>query len=169
MRVRLPVRLAVASCLVAAAACGPAVDLTRDLAVTDVQTGYYNNGMKDGQHHLLPSVAFRLRNESTHDVTSVQITVQFWQNGADGEMDSRPLAGISTDALQPAAETEPFLVRSEAGYLLPDPDISTLFQNSQFKDVTVRVFARRSGRLVKIAEHQLERRILPPARPSGRP
>ena len=127
------------------------------------------NGMKDGQHHLLPSVAFRLRNESTHDLTSVQITVQFWQDGADGELDSKPLAGISTHPLKPAAETDSFLVRSTAGYLLPDPDISALFQNSQFKDVTVRFYARRSGRLVKFAEHQLERRILPQVRSSGRP
>ena len=109
----MPTRLRVsalllAGCLVVAAACGPGVDLERDLAVTDLQTGYYNNGMKDGQHHLLPSVAFRLRNESTHDLTSVQITVQFWQDGADGELDSKPLAGISTHPLKPAAETESF-------------------------------------------------------------
>jgi len=143
-----------------ATSCGPGVDLTTALAVTDVQSGYFNNGLKDGQHHLLPSASFRLQNASDVELTSIQITVQFWKDGADGELDSRALTGISTEPLAPGAKTDPFLVRSEAGYLLPDPDITTLFQNSQFADVMVRVFARRSGHIVKIFEQHIERRIL---------
>jgi len=155
--------------LVLAASCGSGLDLTTALAVTDVQSGYYNNGLKDGQHHLLPNVSFRLQNASDVDLTSVQITVQFWQDGADGELDSRALTGISTEALTPGAKTDPIVVRSEAGYLLPDPDITTLFQNSQFSDVMVRVFARRSGHIVKIFEQNIERRILSQAPSPERP
>jgi hypothetical protein len=60
-------------------------------------------------------------------------------------------------------------VRSLTGYTLEDPDVSTLFAHSQFKDVSVRVYARRSGGLVKIAEHPVERRILAQVREPGRP
>ena len=58
---------------------------------------------------------------------------------------------------------------SGAGYLLPDPDITAFFLNSEFKDVTVRVFARRSGYIVKIFEQHVDRRILSQAPPPERP
>jgi hypothetical protein len=169
MPARLLVCLLSVSLAALSASCGPGVDLSTALAVTDIHSGYFDNGFKDGQHHLLPSVSFRLRNQSEADLTSIQLTVQFWKDGADGELDSRPLTGVSTDPLLPGAETEPFVVRSSAGYLLPDSDISALFQNSQFTDVTVRMFVRRSGHIVKIGEYKVERRILTQVRDPGRP
>lgn len=152
-----------------ASSCGLGVDLAAVLEVADLQTGYYNNGVKDGSHHLVPTASFQLRNQGDRDLSSVQLVVQFWQDGAADEMDSRQVTGISTDPLAPGASTDRFLVRSLTGYTLEDPDISTLFAHSQFKDVSVRVYARRSGGLVKIAEHPVERRILAQVREPGRP
>jgi hypothetical protein len=169
MPARLPVVLLSAGLIALAAGCGQGVDLARDLSVTDIETGYYNNGLKDGAHHLVPTVSFQLLNQSDHDISSVQLIVQFWKDGADDELDSRQLTGISTEALEPAAKTERFLVRSQAGFTLEDPDISTLFTHSLFTDVSVRVFARRSGGLVKIAEQTIERRILTQVRDPGHP
>ena len=50
--------------IVGVGSCGPSVDLTEALAVTDVLTGWYDNGPKDGGSHVVPSINFRLRNES---------------------------------------------------------------------------------------------------------
>ncbi len=169
MPARLPLPLLCAGLLAFGAGCGPGVDLARDLSVTDIETGYYNNGLKQGAHHLVPTVSFQLLNQSDHDISSVQVIVQFWKDGADDELDSRQLTGVSSEALAPAAKTERFLVRSQAGFTLEDPDISTLFTHSLFTDVSVRVFARRSGGLVKIAEHTIERRFLSQVREPGRP
>jgi hypothetical protein len=117
----------------------------------------------------VPTASFQLRNQGDRDLTSIQLIVQFWQEGAADELDSRQLTGISTAALAPGASTERFLVRSQAGYTLEDPDVANLFTHSRFKDVSVRVFARRSGGLVKLAEHQVERRILSQVSGPGRP
>ncbi len=163
MSLRLPMAFAA---VVLATACGPAVDLTASLEVTTVGSGYYDNGLKDEKHHLLPSVAFQVKNTGEHDLSSLQVMIQFWKDGAPGEFDSRLISGVDLAA---GAETGEQWVRAGQGYTLEDPDISALFVHSQFADFTVNFFARRSGQFVKIGESRLERRILPQVRDSSHP
>jgi len=152
--------------VVLGAACGPTVDLTVDLEVAAVESGYYDNGLKDDKHHLLPAIAFQLRNTGDRDLGSLQLMIQFWKDGELAEFDSRLVSGIDITS---GGETVQQWVRAEKGYTLEDPDISALFGHSLFSDFTVNLFARRSGQFVKIGEYKLERRILPRVRDSGRP
>lgn len=166
MRARFRARLVLAALVAAGAGCGSSVDLTEALEVTDVTSGYFDNGLKDGAHHLLPTVRFKVRNTTDIELTGLQLTVQFWKAGAHGEFDSRLFSGV---AIPPGGETEERLVRTEIGYTLENPNITELFEHSQYQDFTVRFFARRSGQIVQIGEFPVERRILTNVSSAGHP
>jgi len=163
---RLVRLLALLLALAVGPACGPGVDLQADLEITDVFSGWYDNGVKNGQNHLLPSISFRLKNVSEHPVAGVQMMVSFWRDGADGEQDSSQVRGIGDDALAPGAETETILVRGSVGYTLSGPR-DTFFQHSMFLDFTAKLFARRGGRIVPMGEYPIDRVIIPQASSSS--
>jgi hypothetical protein len=150
----------VALCLlVAFAACGK-VDLTRALDVTDVLTGYYDAGIKDGKNYLVPAINFHLHNRTAAAIGPVQVTVAFWKDGDDGEWDSVLVQGVTADGLAPDATTPPLLARNPAGYTLEGAR-ADFFAHSLFRDVTAKLFASQSGSIVKIGEFKLDHRILP--------
>jgi hypothetical protein len=142
------------------------IDLARSLSVVEVFGGYYDVGIVNGLNKLVPSVTFKLRNTGTVPITGVQLLVSFWQDGADGELDSREVRGIGSDAVEPGATTDPILVRSATGYTLEQPR-AELFTHRMFKDVVVKIFAKRAGEIVPIGEFRIERRILPHSIASG--
>jgi hypothetical protein len=148
--------------VVASSACGPAVDLAADIEPFDVETGWYDNGIREGKTHLVPYMSLRLRNVSDHEISSVLLTVSFWRDGDDGEMAASQIRGIDGDGLAPGAETDHLVVRSEFGYTLEGPR-SEFFLHSDFVDATAKVYARRSGAVVPIGEYRLDRRIISPS------
>jgi hypothetical protein len=151
---------AIGLCLtLALGACGPRIDLST-LEVTEAFTGWYDNGVKDGKNHLVPSVTFRVRNGGAVPANHVQLTVSFWMEGDDGEYDGREVVGIGPTPVAPGASSEPILVRASYGYTLEQPR-AELFAHSQFRDVTARVLAKRDGRIVRIGELKIDRRVLP--------
>jgi hypothetical protein len=150
---------------VASASCGRSVDLSA-LEITDTFTGWYDNGIKDGKNHLVPSVSFRLKNNGQGPADHVQLTVSFWLKGDDGDYDSREVTGIGGDAIAPGGSSEPILVRAAYGYTLEQPR-AELFAHSQFRDATARVIAKRDGRLVRIGEVAIDRRLIPHAAQSA--
>lgn len=152
-----------------AAACGASPNLTQALAVTDIISGWYDNGIKDGKNHLVPSITFRLKNQSDAPLNSVQLTVAFWAEGKDGEQDSFQVTGIGSTAVPPGQSTDSLTVRSTVGYTLEQPR-AELFTHADFKDWTVKMFARRSGRIYAIGEFKVERRFIPhSSKDAGRP
>jgi hypothetical protein len=156
-----PFRLiALLAAIVAAQACGPTIDLQTDLEVVGLETGWDDNGIgANGWNHLVPSIEFRLKNVSDHPVSSVQMTVDFWKEGDDGEWASSQIRGIGAEPLEPGAETEALIVRAENGYNLEAPR-AELFLDSRFVDATAKVFARHGGKIVPVGEFKLERRII---------
>ena len=148
-----------------AASCGPAVDLSRALTVTDVFTGYYDNGVlqsgpNQGWTHMVPQVSFRLKNAHAESISSVQLLVAFWAAGDDGPLDDRELTGIGSAGLAPEAMTDAVTVRATVGFNLQAAR-SELFNASLFKDFTARIFAKRGGRIYRLGEFPIERRIIP--------
>jgi hypothetical protein len=166
---RRTVRLLLAALLFSSVSCGPRVDLGTALNVTDVFSGYYDFGIVNGLNKLVPSISFRLKNAASAPITRVQLVVSFWQKGADGDLDSKEVTGIGGTAVAPGASSDPILVRSGAGYTIAQPR-NELFTNSEFKDFTAKVFAKREGKIVPLGEFTLDHRIIPhvdepPARP----
>lgn len=161
MRRLLPFLTAAVVWTAAAAACSPGVDLKTAVQPAEVLSGWYDDGVTaDGLNHLLPSITFRLRNESDRPLYGVDIIVAFWVVGSDGEKDSKQVVGIGGTALAPGALTGPITVRSAAGYTLEQPR-AELFTHSMFKDWVAKLFAKRGGNLVPIGEVTIERRLLP--------
>lgn len=157
----LAAALAVASCTT--------VNLTQAIEVTDIISGYYDNGIKDGMNHMVPMITFRLKNRTAEPLNSVQLTVAFWAAGKDGELDSRQVVGIGGTPVQPGQSTESITVRSSVGFTLAQPR-AELFTHVDFVDWTVKMFARRSGRIYSIGEFKVDRRFIPQtAKDAGRP
>lgn len=148
-------------CLMVAlgSACGRAIDLSK-LKLTNVITGYHDDGIQNGLNKLVPSVSFSLQNADTIDATQVQLIVSFWHEGDDGELSSKEVAAIGSTAIVPGATGEPILVRSDNGYTI-ETARDTLFTHSMFKDFKAIVLAKRDGKIVRLGEIKIERRILP--------
>jgi hypothetical protein len=157
--------IALALLLAGAAGCGPQLDLAK-LEPTDIFSGYYDDGVKDGLNRLLPSISFRLKNNDALPASEVQLTVSFWRDGDDGELDSLEIAGIGGEEVPQGGTTSPILVRAKVGYTLDPRD--DLFTHSQFKDFTARIFAKRGGKIVPIGKFQIDRRLLPHVAASAR-
>src|SRR5262245_37508769 len=90
--------VAVGVALAISPGCGRSVDL-KTLSPTDVLTGWYDDGLKDGLNHLVPSISFRLRNGGSVPANEVGLTVSFWREGEDGEWDSLEVPGIGRTAV----------------------------------------------------------------------
>ena len=165
--------LALAGAMAAAPACGPGVDLQK-ITVTDVLTGYYDGGVvKDGAmsgwNHMLPSITFKLKNDSDAPMSGVRLTVAFWPAGKDAELDSLEVPGISAEQdLAPGAATEAITVRSTVGFNL-EAARAELFNQSGFLDITAKLFAKRSGQIVPIGAFKLDRRLIPSQQAAKRP
>jgi len=141
--------------------CAPAPDLTK-LQLAETFTGWYDFGVVGGLNKLVPSLSFRLKNTGSVPVDAIQLTVSFWQEGADGEQDSAEVKGVGAQAIPPNASGDPILVRSTVGYTTEGPR-ADIFTNPKYKDWLVKVFAKRSGKIVPIGELKIDRRIIPQA------
>jgi hypothetical protein len=140
------------------AACGPQIDLNQ-LEATEVTSGYYDFGVVDGLNKLVPSISFRLKNNGTVPADRVALTVSFWQDGKDGELDSKEVRGIGAEDVPPGGLSDVVLVRSAWGYTLQQPR-AELFINSEFKDFTAKLFAKRGGKIVPIGQFKIDQRII---------
>ena len=172
-------RLGLALAVLAIAGCGPPIDLTKALEVTDVLTGFYDDGVQtrslgDGgpprpANVIKPSITFKLKNISAQPLTSVQLMASFWQAGDDGEWDSIMATGISTHALPPGESTPPITLRSNTAFNVEGARAS-LFTDHRFKDIVIKLFGKRGGTLYRLGEYQVDRVILPHAgRGASRP
>ncbi|HKW02031.1 MAG TPA: hypothetical protein VJN96_19575 [Vicinamibacterales bacterium] len=159
--------VALVALMLAPAACGPDIDIQKSLTITDVISGYYDNGLKDGWNHLLPSITFRIANSAPESLTGLELTVAYWQDGKDGEMDSVLVQRVGNDTIPANGKSDPVTVRGTVGYRLEEAR-ADLFQHSLFLDVTAKIFARRGGRIYPIGSVKLDHTILPHVR-SGRP
>lgn len=152
--------LTVTGLLMAMAACGgPSVPMDQALAVEDIVTGYHDGGVVAGQHRLLPTLAFRVRNRSDAEVSAVQFNAVFRVVGEEEELGSQLVRGI-TDPLEPGAATDRFVLRSAFGYSGEQARVE-MFQHQSFQDVQVELFAKAGGaQWVKLADQLVERQLV---------
>jgi hypothetical protein len=157
---RLLLATAASLLVFAATACNSTPDLTKALTMTEVLGGYYDDGIKDGKTRMVPSLTFRLHNSSDQTIGPLQLTVAFWQEGADGEWNSVLIRGIGAEGLKAGQSTEPLVARNPNAYT-PEGGRQDLFTNSMYKDVVAKVFASQRGAITKLGEFKLDRVILP--------
>jgi hypothetical protein len=143
------------------------VDLGKSLTVVDTFSGYYDDGVvsegrpQAGWNRILPSLTFKLRNDGTKEISSIQLTVSFWQDGDDGEKDSAEVRGVGPEGLKPGATTEAITVRPPVIGINQEGRRADIFQHSQFRDWTIKVFAKHGGNIVRLGEFKVDRRLIP--------
>lgn len=154
--------------LTGASSCGPRVELAKAIAVTDVLSGYHDVGVVDGLNKLVPSITFKLRNVSANPISGVQLTIAYWEVGADGENESLLVRGIGDTALEPGASTEPITVRATKGYTTEGAR-ADIFTHSMYRGFIAKLFAKQGGRIVPLGEFKTDPRLIPAApREAGR-
>lgn len=124
----------------AAAGCGKAVDLAQATRLTDMSSGWFDAGVKDGQNKLVPSITFRIVRNPGTDISSLALNVAFKITGDQDT--SEDVYVQSVDFVGDA--TAPITVRSNFGYTGEQPRAEML-AHSQFRDMEARVFAKQSS------------------------
>lgn len=134
--------------------------LDQAFMVEDIVTGYHDGGTAGGQHRLLPTLAFRVRNASQETISSVQFNAVFRVVGEEEELGSQLVRGITGDGLAPGATSERFVLRSGFGYSGEQARVE-MFQHQGFQDVQVELFGKAGGaQWVKLAEQIVERQLV---------
>ena len=135
-------------------------EVEKDLRLTDVETGWYDAGIVDGQNKLVPSVTFRIQNVSQEAIEGVQINAIFRRIDEQEAWGDRLVRGIGDEGLEAGATGEPLVVRSERGYTGIEPRAQML-KNSQFVDAKVELFGRHGSRTwVKMGEFPIDRELI---------
>jgi len=152
----------VAAAALAAASCAPPVDLTKNLQVLDVSTGWLDAGIVNGQNKLVPTITFTLKNLSDQSLKVLQANVLFHRVSDPAvEWGSGFLSVAGSEGLAPGAQTHPLTVKSNLGYTGSDQTRQEMLQNKAFVDATVQVFAKYgSTQWVKMGEFPIERRLI---------
>ena len=140
--------------------CTRSVDVTQALEITDVHTGWYDMGIIGGQNKLVPSISLRLQNTDDDTVGGVQLNAIFRRVGEPDGWGEHYVQAIDRSGLEPAATSEPIVLRSTLGYTGTQSRLDML-QNAQFVDASVDIFAKQGrGGWVKIGEFPIDRQLL---------
>jgi hypothetical protein len=141
--------------------CGRGVDPIAALEPTDVVTGWYDDGIVEGnKNKLVPSVSFKLRNKTDGAVRSVQVNAIF-KRGAEAEPWGEHYGwAIQGQPLPPGESTQDIVLRSGLGYTGEQPR-QLMLQNKEFVDAKVEIFLKQGSRVwAKLAEFPIERQLL---------
>ena len=155
-------KLACVAAAMLAAACAPPVDLTKNLQVLDVSTGWFDAGIVNGQNKLVPTITFKVKNNSDQSLKVLQANVLFRRvSDPNVEWGAGFLSVSGSEGLGPGATSTPLTVKSNLGYTGSDQTRQELLQNKAFVDATVQVFAKYGSiQWAKMGEYPIERRLI---------
>ena len=135
-------------------------EVEKDLAITDVHTGWYDAGIVDGKNKLVPTVILKLQNVSAEEISRVQLNAVFRRQGEDKEWDAHFVRGIGPEGLAPGQSGDPIVLRSERGYTGTQSRLQML-QNAQFVDAQVEIFGKHGSRQwVKMGTYPIDRQLV---------
>lgn len=142
--------------------CGSSVEAVAALEPVDVVTGWFDDGIVEGQKNkLVPSVTLKLRNKSGEPLKSIQINAIFKRVGEQemwGEYFGWAIP--RNPGLAAGAETHPMVMRSALGYTGTQPRMQML-QNKEFIDAKVEIFLKQGSKVwAKLAEYPIQRQLL---------
>ena len=151
---------AILAAFVASSGCGPEVDLAKSAQIVDVTSGYYDMGVVNGKSKIVPQAIVHVKNAGDRSLPGFQISATFWAAGDDAEKSEKIVQHLVAKDLAPGATSDGILLRSEFGFT-PEMSRSEAFNSSYFRDFTVKVFGKVGGRIAKLGEFTVERKIVP--------
>ena len=145
----------------AALGCGRGVDPITALEATDVVTGWYDDGIVEGnKNKLVPSISFKLRNKSDGAVRSVQVNAIFKRGDEPEPWGEHYAWAIQGEPLPSGEATGDIVLRSGLGYTGEQPR-QQMLQNKEFVDAKVQIFLKQGSRVwAKLAEFPIQRQLL---------
>ncbi|HVC18613.1 MAG TPA: hypothetical protein VNE16_00940 [Vicinamibacterales bacterium] len=153
---------ALAVAVVSASCGGPAVDLQKVLKVSDVSSGWHSDGVVGGEHKIVPSFSFKLTNDASAALGSLQVNAVFRRVGEKEEWGTAYTSVAGADGLAPGTTTPVLALQSSLGYTGTDPEPQML-QNHLFVDAQVTLFAKYgSSQWTKLGEFPIKRVLLTP-------
>jgi hypothetical protein len=161
MRIR-PGFAIVAALLPLVVACGPTVDLSTSLEVVDVSTGWHDAGIVQGNNKLVPSVTFKVKNNSDQRLPVLQVNALFRRVNEPDEWGSDFRTVVGSEGLEPGATSNELTLRSNLGYTGTEARAEML-KNSQFVDAKVELFAKYgSTQWARIGDFPVTRELIQP-------
>ena len=148
--------------LVAIAGCrSTPVDLQKQVEIVDVTTGWFDAGIVEGnKNKLVPTISFKLKNNSAEKLAGVQINAVFRRIGEEEEWGAVFARATGPEGLESGATTPAIVLRSELGYTGEQPR-SQLLQHTQFQDARIEIFAKYgSAQFVKMGDFDIKRQLL---------
>lgn len=141
--------------------CGASEAAIAALEPIDVVTGWYDDGIVEGQkNRLVPSVTLKLRNKSDQSVRSIQINAIFRRVGEQEMWGEYFGWAIRGEPLAAGATTNQLVMRSTLGYTGEQPRMQML-QNKNFVDAKVEIYLKQGSRVwAKLAEYPIQRQLL---------
>jgi hypothetical protein len=143
------------------AGCG-AVDVQSALEITDVRTGWYDEGVVLGQNKLVPSISLRLQNISDANVQGIQLNAVFHRviETEEPPLGDHFVQAIDREGLAPGEAGDPLVLRSGFGYTGQQSRLEML-QNRFFVDARVEIYAKSGSRpWTLLGEFPIERTLL---------
>ena len=137
------------------------MDLTKGVAVTIVNSGWYDLGIVNGQNKLVPTVTFTLRNTSDQKLVTLQINALFRRVSENTEWGSGFMTVVGSQGLAPGATTDPITIKSQLGYTGNDQSRQEMLQNTHFVDAKVELFGKyASTQWVLLGSYPITRQLL---------
>ena len=140
---------------------GEPLDVTSELLVTDVTTGWCDSGIQpDGRNKLVPQVSFQLKNGAQNRISIVTVMRVFRVMEDVQELGSSTVMAISSEGLPVGDSTQPIVMRARLGYASTEPRLQML-QHRLFVDAKVELFAKHRGsQWLQIGEYVIDRQLL---------
>jgi hypothetical protein len=146
--------------LAVSACSGPKVDLKTAVQVTDLSTGWLDQGIVNGQNKIVPSASFKFKNVSNQPIPILQGNIIFRRVGEDDELGNGFLRVSGTEGLSPGASSQELTVSAQHGYTSTEPR-QQMLANRLFVDARVQVFAKYgSTQWTLISEYPIERKLI---------
>ena len=151
---------AVSLALAGSSACGPEVDLAKSVQLVDITSGYYDMGIVNGKSKIVPQAIVHVKNVGSSALPGFQMSSSYWLVGDDGMKDENLVQHLVAKDLAPGATSEAILLRANFGFT-PEMSRAEAFNSSYFRDFTMKIFGKIGGRIAKLGEVTVERKILP--------
>ena len=141
------------------AGCGADVPLDKSVELVVNETGYTDLGIVNGETRLVPTATLQVKNIGASAMAGFQISATFWPAGRDGATDEVILQGLVAKSLAPAALSDPIVLRANFGFKLEGAR-ADFFAHSGFADFTIKVLGKVNGRMYRLGDVKVDRKIL---------
>jgi hypothetical protein len=139
--------------------CGADADVSKNLRVQSVSSGWVNEGPVHGKKKLVPTISVTLKNTSGRTLTMVQLNALFHRVGDEDEWGTGFVTAAGSEGL-PSDGVTAVTVTSPLGYTGIETGAEML-ANSHFVDARVDLFAKYgSAAWSPLGQYRITRQLL---------